>query len=67
MTRTTLTRRLSQLQFHIPDGCPACRTGPPLVILRGDEPEPPDACPSCGQPYPFRRIIRLVRVEQGPQ
>jgi hypothetical protein len=67
MTRTTLTRRLCQLQAHVPAGCPVCHTGPQIVILHGDEPEPPETCPACGQLYPFRRVIRLVREERGPQ
>ena len=66
MARSTLTRRLHYLQTHVPAGCSACQT-PAIVILHGDEPEPPDICPTCGQPYRFRRVIRLVRVERGPQ
>jgi hypothetical protein len=67
MTRSALTRRLCHLETRVPAGCPVCRTEPVIVILHGDEPEPPDICPACGQVYPFRRIIRLVRVERGPQ
>ena len=67
MTRAALHRRLTVLQKQVPTGCPACQTAPVIVILHDDEPEPPDTCPACGQPYPFRRVIRLVRVERGPQ
>ena len=67
MTRTTLARRLTHLQLRRPLGCPACRSLPPLVILREDEPDPPGACAQCGQPYSGVRVIRIVRVERGPR
>jgi hypothetical protein len=67
MSRRALERRLAGMQVRIPVGCPACRTPPPIVILHNDEPAPPEACPECGRVYPFLRVIRLVRVERGPQ
>jgi hypothetical protein len=57
----------NQLQRHVPTGCPACHSVPPFVVLRGDKPEPPESCPACGRVYPYLRVIRIRRVEQGPQ
>ena len=65
MTVTTLGRRVAAVRSHAPAGCAACRALPPLVVLRGDEPEPPQACPGCGTAS-TTTVVRLVRVERGP-
>jgi hypothetical protein len=67
MSRSRITRRIEQVRERIPTGCPACRTPPPLVILHDGEPEPPTSCPACGRLYPGIRVIRITRVERGPQ
>jgi hypothetical protein len=67
MSRSALARRLTQLAPRIPTGCPACRTPPPLVILHDDEQDPPDFCSACGRPYQGIHVVRITRVERGPQ
>ena len=67
MTRSALERRLSKVCAQVPEGCPACRNPPPIVILDGDTPSPPGSCPECGRVYPGIRVVRLVRVERGPR
>jgi hypothetical protein len=68
MTGAALRRRLGHVRSKVPVGCPACRTPPPLVILHdGDEPEPPDVCSQCGRRLSGIRVVRIVRVERGPQ
>jgi len=66
MTRAALKRRLANVRVQVPEGCPACRVPPSIVILHGDEPEPPGACQHCGRGYPGIRVVRIVRVERGP-
>ena len=67
MVRTALGKRLNQLQAHVPGGCPACRTPPPIVILHDDDPEPPLACAQCGRPVTGIISVQIVRVDRGPQ
>ena len=66
MSRSAWSRRLADIQAHRPEGCPACRTSPPLAILLGDEPEPPGSCEQCGRVFPGIRVVRIRRVERGP-
>ena len=67
MRQAALNRRISHVRARIPAGCPACRTAPPLVILRDGDPDPPERCPHCGRPYAGLRAIRLTVVDRGPQ
>ena len=67
MPRPGLTRRLAVVRTHLPAGCPACRVPPPIVILHGDDPEPPTACEVCGRPFTGITVVRIRRVERGPQ
>jgi hypothetical protein len=67
MSRSRIMSRIDHVRERIPTGCPACRTPPPLVILHDDEPEPPTSCPTCGRPYQGVRVIRITRVDRGPQ
>jgi hypothetical protein len=66
MTRSALARRLARFETRQPAACPACRTMV-IVILFGDEPEPTPYCAGCGRPLTARRVIRLVRMDRGPQ
>jgi hypothetical protein len=67
VTRSQIERRLTHLQTRLPVGCPACRSLPPFIILREGEPEPPTTCGVCGCPVSGLHVIRIVRVERGPQ
>ena len=66
MSRVTLARRLTDIQAHRQEDCPACRTPPPLVILHDHEPERPGNCPECRRVYPGIRVVRIRRVEREP-
>jgi hypothetical protein len=67
MPRSLLTRRLTAVRAHVPDGCPACQTPPPIVIVQDDEPAPPGACETWGRPYTGITCVRIRRVARGPQ
>ena len=67
MSRATLNRRIKEIRSRAPEGCFACRNPPPIVILGEDDPEPPESCEQCGRVFIGMRVVRITRVERGPQ
>jgi hypothetical protein len=52
-----MRHRLGNVSARLPEGCPTCRTWPPVWLMTNSDPEPPEQCAQCG-----RRLAGLVRV-----
>jgi hypothetical protein len=67
---TTVEQRLAAIAAALtPTGCAHCRNQPRVIMLIGEDAEPPTHCPACGRALPIEKVIRLVMTERpdGPQ